>query len=379
MRKILLLKWKKISDPQYSDLITSIIDLSYDDAKKKLDDFFNKNKVNSTSNEEQIAEVFGVSTDNIEHIFLKNGVQVFKFYSAVLGRDVVLENNVRGKSLSDILSDYQQKYAEKYTSVNDAENSNDILMDIRLNSDIEMKLFSLDEVRSQVSEISSLNEEQLELLNYLLNNADSFNINLINISNLFFITNDHKLMEITYDKNHKPIVGEPNGELEHDNAVFDVDDNVVDEKEQKEEGNDSFINEDNPLTPESIGGQISGVIKEDPFTPTAIKEQMSDSPLTPESVGEQISSNTFNDGQKGALDSGISHNNELNSMFDDSSFNVDEENVIAPKESSIVPKQKALTLVNDIHGYSKNLIFLILAVAFILLLFVLYYVFKYIG
>ena len=133
------------------------------------------------------------------------------------------------------------------------------------------------------------------------------------------------------------------------------------------------------MTPESIGGQISGVIKEDPFTPTAIKEQMSDSPLTPESVGEQISSNTFNDGQKGALDSGISHNNELNSMFDDSSFNVDEENVIAPKESSIVPKQKALTLVNDIHGYSKNLIFLILAVAFILLLFVLYYVFKYIG
>lgn len=235
-------------NPNFSDLSDKLIDANGDEEKIRIiidsyDDTIQKE--DKESEEEQIASVFNVSTSGIQHLFLNGGKEVFYFYSESLGRDVVLENTKNGKSLTDILSEL--KNDNEIDSFND---SKDDLVDESLRSNLEVELYSPNEIKNNNDLAMSLNHNELILLNYLIKNADSLDIHLINVENLFYITSDHKIKEITFDRNYKPVVSEPEYEknVENNNASNEEQDNLRDNNDIDEMFSDQDSNnKDNNL------------------------------------------------------------------------------------------------------------------------------------
>lgn len=214
--KVIIDMVKKIidDDPKYMELVNKLIDSSFEDdmIESILDDYFKKNDdIVDESVENQIAEVFNVSPNDIECLFLNDGNKIFKFYSSSLERDVVLENDHNGKKLVDILNDLKSNN-NKYNSTNDEYNSTDMLVDESQRENLEIKMYYVDDVINHSAEIASLNNSEQQLLAYLLENKERYDIKMVNIEHLFFITNSHKIMEISFDKDFKPMVSEPNSE-----------------------------------------------------------------------------------------------------------------------------------------------------------------------
>lgn len=194
------------NNPKYAALINKIINAKEGEAVQVVEDYYNEvERQNDMNPEEEISKVFGISVDKINHLYLKNGKELFFFYSDYLERDVVLENNKKGKSIVDILKDIQDS-DEKYQSDNPSENANNIMMDERIKSNIELDMYSPNEVLNRVNEIDSLTQDEKRLLNYLLKNAIKLDIKSINVENLFYITNNHEIKEITYNMDFKPVV-----------------------------------------------------------------------------------------------------------------------------------------------------------------------------
>ena len=69
--------------------------------------------------------------------------------------------------------------------------------------------------------------------------------------NLFYITNDHKLKEISYDANYKPVVSGLNEAEDTDNDLVS-DDEIV---EENEDLNEMFNQEDTALEKENENGK----------------------------------------------------------------------------------------------------------------------------
>ena len=207
-------------DPKYSDINDKIINSNGDQNKiDELIDSYTKDDMqnNEKTEEEQISEVFDIPVGDIEHLFLNGGKKIFHFYSESLGRDVVLENTTNGKSLVDVLNDLKN-------DKDNFDNSQDYLMQETNSNNMEMVMYTPEEILNNRNLVSSLNDSDLNLLGHLVDNADRLNIKLINVENLFYITNDHKIKEISYDMNYKPIVGGPEYEanVENENISQEV-------------------------------------------------------------------------------------------------------------------------------------------------------------
>lgn len=208
------------NNPKYHDINDKIINLNGNEGQinELIDSYTNDLKEESKkTEEEQISEVFNIPVGSIEHLYLNGGKKIFHFYSESLGRDVVLENTKNGKSLVDVLEDLK--------SSNDSfNNSQDYLIQEASRNNIEMDMHSPEEILNNRNLFNSLNDAELNLLSYLVENADRLNIKLINVENLFYVTNDHKIKEISYDMNYKPIVGGPEHEanVENDNISQDM-------------------------------------------------------------------------------------------------------------------------------------------------------------
>lgn len=209
------------NDPEYSKLIEEIVNAPYGQSKQVVENYFAKlneqKKEEEKSPEEEIAKVFGVSTDQVKHLYLNNGKEIFYFYSAELGKDIVLENDKKGKMMSEILEEIQNNN-EKYQSDNPDTNTNDIMMDTRLNTNMELAMYPPEEVPNHEAEINELNADEIFLLRQLLNNADKLDIKLINIQNLFYIDSNHEVKEITFDMDFKPTIASPTDEANADSA-----------------------------------------------------------------------------------------------------------------------------------------------------------------
>ena len=229
---------KYMSDPIYLELLNKIMNASRGEEIKIIEEFYKEQALKEQKNEkpeEEIARAFGISADRISHLFLKNGKEIFHFYSEELKKDVVLENGKKGKSIDEALKEIQENN-EKYTSDNPEENANNIMMDERLNNNLELNMYSPDEVMNHTAEISSLTEYEKTLLMYLLKNQEELKIKEINIENLFYITDNHEIKEIVFNKDFKPVVESPQGENNTNEEVNqDSTEIVEEEKEEKEE------------------------------------------------------------------------------------------------------------------------------------------------
>lgn len=208
------------NNPEYSDINEKIIDLNGDEEKiDELIDSYTENKTDKIekSEEEQISKAFNIGVEDIEHLYLNGGKKIFYFYSESLGRDVVLENTKNGKNLVDILDEIRTNNDDSYSS------QDYLIQDSNINN-IEMDMHSPEEIINNRNLIGSLNDGELNLLRYLIENANNLDIKSINIENLFYITNDHKIKEISYDMNYKPIIGGPEnmGDVENENNTQEM-------------------------------------------------------------------------------------------------------------------------------------------------------------
>lgn len=201
------------NNPKFVNITERIISTGGDEAKIRelIDSCVDENEITNEENkteEEQISEVFNVPLHEIEHLYLNGGKKIFHFYSVDLGRDVVLENTNKGKSLTDVLEELRQS-----TDVEDEnqDSKGDLIEEAKRNN-LEMEMYLPNEIANNKDLIGSLSDSDLELLSYLVQNADQLNIKLINVDNLFYITNDHKIKEVSYDANYKPVVSSPEGE-----------------------------------------------------------------------------------------------------------------------------------------------------------------------
>lgn len=174
-------------------------------------EYINKNNDNdekieeTDSVEEAIAKTFDVDIGSINHHFLQNGKEIFSFYSNLLGRNIVLESESEGKSLVDVLKDLQEEVS------NDQENNKgeDILLDESKRKNIEVPMYTKDEILNNPIVFDSLDEDDEIKLNYLLDNYESLQIEGIDIVNMIFIDKSGKIKEATLTKDGNVMIAEP--------------------------------------------------------------------------------------------------------------------------------------------------------------------------
>ena len=222
-----------IDNPEYFELLKNIMDAPQGGCLSVLEEFYKKKEKEEEEKkdknpEEELSKVFGVSPNEIQHLFLKNGKEVFFFYSFELEKDILLENSNKGKSLMEVLEDTQNNN-EKYQMDSDEENTNHIMMDERLKNNLELEMVPVEEVSNHLSEIDQLKEDDKKLLNYLIGHKDELDIKEVNIENLVYVTNDHELKEITFDKDFKPVVSSPESENNEDSNDSIQNDPVIED------------------------------------------------------------------------------------------------------------------------------------------------------
>ena len=144
------------------------------------------------SEEEEIAKTFGVNVSEIDHKYLKNGHEIFSFYDSISGKQVILENNKKGKSLVECLQEIQEKN-EKYQTDDEYDNSKSILKDKVNSESLELKMYTKEEILSIPGGLDSIRNEDAMILSYLLKNYDELGIKGINLDHLIYIDNDNKI------------------------------------------------------------------------------------------------------------------------------------------------------------------------------------------
>ena len=190
-----------LQDKEFMNILNSMSNINPSERIKVIEEFFNKKEeVKEASVEEkEISKTFGIDISNINHKFLNNGNEIFYFYDLKLGRDVVLQNNKNGKTLVEQLKEMQQEN-EMYQTQNNEANTNNMLEQQINNSDIELKMVTLNDIRNNPNITNSMNKDDLNKLNYLINNYNNLNIKVINLENMLYIDNNNSIREVIYNK-----------------------------------------------------------------------------------------------------------------------------------------------------------------------------------
>ncbi|MBQ6324091.1 MAG: hypothetical protein IJI22_04625 [Bacilli bacterium] len=210
-------------------------------------EYINKNNDNdekieeTDSVEEAIAKTFDIDVTSINHHFLQNGNEIFSFYSNLLGRNVVLESTSEGKSLIDVLKELQD-------GLENAEENNkgeDILLDESKRKNIEVKMYTKEEIVSNPVVFDFLDEDDEIKLNYLLDNYDSLQIEGIDTVNMIFIDKSGKIKEATLTKDKEVVIAEP---LSESSSSSYEQDSSNKSKEETSELDSMFSNDEENIT-----------------------------------------------------------------------------------------------------------------------------------
>lgn len=239
---------KAADDLELQELIKEIKSLPSDEranfVKNYVENYEEKKAENAKNEEEEISKVFGVDVKDIQHLFLANGSEIFYFYESRLGRNIVLENSKKGKSLTEQLKAIQEE-SEKYQTENDHDNAHEILTDEALKSNMELEFYSKSEVLDHKAELENLSAEDISKVKYLINHYDELNIKGINIQNMIYIDQSGDIFEITYVDN-KVNIAKPDSQdysFEKTNINTDSNNSELDNMLNDNEESDTLENE----------------------------------------------------------------------------------------------------------------------------------------
>ena len=208
---------------EYNVLINELLSSDSDKVDDIVNNYFGKKQeeeqAEDISAEDEIANLYGVSVADIKSLHLKNGNELFKFYSPDVGKEIVLVNGKEGESLKSQLQQMQELKKE-YQTDNEKNNSKNIMMDIRNNSNLEITFYPVSEIKNHQEEVDNLSDDSFRLLQYIIANANDLDVQLINLDNLVYLDSNNNLREVTFDMNHNPSVGTPVGEKNEDNNTY---------------------------------------------------------------------------------------------------------------------------------------------------------------
>ena len=237
------------NNPELSDLLKKIHALPDSERMRTVVEYFaNKEEKEEEpkTEEEEISKTFGVDVNKIEHKFLSNGNEIFSFYDVELGRQVLLENNQKGKSLVECLQEIQEQN-QKYQTEDAEENSNNILRDKSAEENIELKMYTKEEIVNRFDDFSNVNKEDVAKLKFLLNNYEKLRIKGINLENLIYIDEDNRVHEVVVNEKQEVVVATPvdanysadqdesGAEVEQTNESSDELGSMVEDTEKDEE------------------------------------------------------------------------------------------------------------------------------------------------
>lgn len=308
------------------ELLKKIHSLPDSEREKAVEEYFSKQnkkeeqEEQKKSEEEEIAKTFGVNVNEIDHKYLKNGNEIFSFYDNVSNRQVVLENNKKGKSLLESLQDIQ-KQNEKYQTEDEYDNSKNILRDKSSTENIELKFYTRNEIINLPS-LDNIRGKDALILTFLLKHYDELGIKGINLDNLIYLDSNNIIQEAVV-VNDKVIVGEPD-DAKSNNAAEASNEAVKEEVEEEPE-----------LTEEK-----TSEVKEEP------KE---------------------------------SNNEELNEMMEESKEEVKEEDKKNEKEKpkTLIRNIKDKIKDTDSNGFINNVLFISIATGAVLLIALVVTIIKY--
>ena len=248
---------------EYQVIVNQLLYAQPNEIDNLINNFFENKQENELSEEEEISNLYGVSESSIKRLHLNNGNELFQFYSPDVGKVIVLENGRKGESLLSQLQKYQSLKTE-YQTENENNNSKNILMDIRKDSNLELSFYPVSDIRNHQEEIDNLSDDSFRLLQYIMLNATDLDVQLINLENLVYLDSNNNMREVIFDMDHNPSVSIPRGEESDDtntynsfvdspseassdiddmlsNDVVDEDDYSVQEKEAPEEKNNNKV------------------------------------------------------------------------------------------------------------------------------------------
>lgn len=219
----------------------------------KLFDKKSDNKENNDSFQSQVSECFGIGVNEITTTTLNNGKCLYIFYEKSLGRNVVLEDNDNSYTL---IHELQSIKEEKQLNGENFD-SDEIIEDKRVNSNLEVSFIPCNMLNEYSSVISSLDQDRQKQIMCLYENRDEFLIEYINIDNIIGLDRQGNVYEVYYDNN------EHRYKIDKASSKSNIDDKVEDDytDEQSTNNNDlddmlnDSIDEDNDIN-ESI--EISG-------------------------------------------------------------------------------------------------------------------------
>lgn len=238
------------NNPELMDLLKKIHSLPDGERMRVVVEYFSKKEEKdepAKNEEEEIAKTYGVDVGKIEHKFLSNGNEIFSFYDTKRGKQVVLENNQKGKSLVSYLKEIQEEN-EKYQSENAETNSNDILRDKSNEENIELQMLTKEEILARFDGFGNVAKEDASKLRYLLQNYERLKIKGINLENLIYIDEDNKIHEAVINEKQEVVIATPvdanysEGEYE---ASDNANNNIENENTDSNELEDMIAEEEN--------------------------------------------------------------------------------------------------------------------------------------
>ncbi len=242
---------KSNEDPTFKEWIEKIKSAPLEERFKVLEEYYLSQKEEKTE-EETIAQVFGVSIDKVQHKYLENGKEIFAFYDERLQREILLENEAKGTTLKERLLELQQEQNDFQTK-DEEKNTHNILMNERNTKDLELEMHTKDEIKNHPDLLSNLDHKTILIVNYLIDHYEDLNIKSINLDNCIYLDNNNEIFEVTMNNDKEITVSSPKDEksstksFQQEEVKEDDLSNMLEEQEkEEEEKEDEELEEEKP-------------------------------------------------------------------------------------------------------------------------------------
>ena len=184
----------------YYDLLSNIDNVTtYEEKKKIVNEFIDKEKEKKEEEKDLISKVYGIDITDIDHKLLNNGKEIYAFYDKKLNRKRILCND-DSQSLVSTLKE-KQNDNEKYQTDKYEDNTYNILNDMSYENKNELNMVYINDIFDKGNQnlIANLSKEELNSLKSLLKKAEGLNLTYINIDNQLALDKDGNIYESYYD------------------------------------------------------------------------------------------------------------------------------------------------------------------------------------
>jgi len=198
-----------------------VLDMNEEEKKQETTDSTEQQK-------EDVAKIFGISLNNIEHVVLPNKKEYFKFVSPTDKTVRMIENRRDGENLSQQFKKLQKEMSFSQSD-NEMENAR-ALFDFHLKYlNTELNLIPIKEFKENRQNyrylLDALDEGKRKAVRALLEGVTTHGLTYINIENAIAIDNNNKVISAEYD-HQTGLCKIVNAEVRsHDDQQASMDDN----------------------------------------------------------------------------------------------------------------------------------------------------------